>query len=386
MGVALGIGPEPSVAENGARLAAERSRLVGLCYRLTGNLDAAEDLAQETLLEAFRNAHKLHDPSGYSRWLSAIARNVCRRWNQDRGRETSVRATPDESWDVSDAEDGYDLDVELDRRELVDLLDRALAMLPPESRDVLVERYVRESPHAEAAARLGLTEATVAKRLERGRLRLKRELSTTFIHHAVAHGLERSLFDDWRETDIWCPVCGRRRLLGMVVPGGRLWLICKPCIGPHHNLPVSHYGEFETYSGVKGYAATHARGAIEHHRTFGGGIDGLAFTCARCRRKQPYRVGLDRSGDAHYISKHCEHCGPQGWQCVTAWHLLATPEGQEFWRQHPRVRTVPDRVVEADGLPAIVAGFESVSGSGRIEGVFLRDTFRPVGIHVTPGG
>jgi RNA polymerase sigma-70 factor (ECF subfamily) len=386
MGLALGIGRDQSVADDDARLAAERTRLVRLCYRLTGDLDAAEDLAQETLLEAFRNAHKLHDPSGYSRWLSAIARNVCRRWNQDRGRDISRLAAPGGDWDVSDAEDGYDLDVELDRRELVELLDRALAMLPPESRDVLVERYVRESPHAEAAARLGLTEAAVAKRLERGRLRLKRELSTTFIHQSIAHGLADSLFDDWRETDIWCPVCGRRRLLGMVMPGGRLWLICKPCIGPYYNLPVSQYGTFETYRDVKGYSATHVRGAEEHHRTFGGGIEGLRFSCPHCGREQPYRVGLDRTGDAHFIYKHCGHCGPLGWECVTAWHLLATPEGQAFQREHPRMRYARDRVVDAGGVPAIVASFESVTGSARIEGVFLRDTFRPVGVHATPGG
>ncbi len=352
-----------------AMLTGERTRLVRLCYRLTGDPDAAEDLAQEALLEAFRNAHKLHDPSGYSRWLSEIARNICKRWNQRKGRETSARATPGGDWDVSDAEDDYDLDVELDRRELVDLLDRAMAMLPPESRDVLVERYVRESPHAETAARLGLTEATVAKRLERGRLRLKRELSTTFIHQAVAHGLAGSLFDDWRETDIWCPVCGRRRLLGMVVPGGRLWLICKPCVGPDRTLPVSQYATFQRFDGVKGYAATHLRAAEEHHRTLGGGIEGLAFSCARCGRTNPYQVGLDPSGDAHYIYKHCERCGLRGWQCVTAWHLLATPEGRDFWRQHPRSRTVPDCIIEAGGLPAII-----------------RDTFRPIGVHVTPGG
>lgn len=367
-----------------ATIIGERARLVRLCYRLTGSLDAAEDLAQETLYEALRNAHKLRDPSGYSRWLSSIAYNVCLRWNSARGRDARRLATPEPGWDPPD--DHYDLDVELERHELVDLLDRALAMLPPESRDVLVERYVRESPHAETAARLGLTQAAVAKRLKRGRLRLKRELSTTFIHHSVAHGLAESLFDDWRETDIWCPVCGRRRLLGMVVPGGRLWLICKPCIGPHHKLPVSQYGEFETYRDVKGYRATHFWAAEDHHRTFGGGIDGLAFSCARCGRANPYRIGLDRAGDAHYIHKHCAHCGPLGWQCVTGWHLLATPQGREFWREHPRVRAVPDRVVEAGGLPAIVAGFESMAGSGRIEGVFLRDTFRPVGVHVMPGG
>src|SRR3954452_9361688 len=66
---------------------AARRRLVRLCERLTGDRHAAEDLAQETLLEAWRNAHKLHDPTGADHWLAAIARNVCLRWARSRGRE-----------------------------------------------------------------------------------------------------------------------------------------------------------------------------------------------------------------------------------------------------------------------------------------------------------
>ncbi len=60
------------VLRDEAMLIGERTRLVRLCYRLTGSLDAAEDLAQETLYEAVRNAHKLRDPSGHSKWLSSI--------------------------------------------------------------------------------------------------------------------------------------------------------------------------------------------------------------------------------------------------------------------------------------------------------------------------
>ncbi len=42
----------------------ERARLVRLCAKLTGDVDAAEDLAQETLFEAWRHAHKLRDQQG----------------------------------------------------------------------------------------------------------------------------------------------------------------------------------------------------------------------------------------------------------------------------------------------------------------------------------
>ena len=134
-------------------LPVERARLVRLCAHLTGDVHAAEDLAQETLLEAWRNAHKLHDKGGYSRWLSAIARNVCKRWNYSKGRKMSRLVTPEKEDDISYTDDGYDLDIELERHELVELLDRAMAMLPPRaarcsSSATSGSRRTRRPPHA----------------------------------------------------------------------------------------------------------------------------------------------------------------------------------------------------------------------------------------------
>jgi predicted RNA polymerase sigma factor len=57
-------------------LHAEHARLVRLCAYLTGDRDAADDLAQETLIKAWRHRHKLTDPDGPSAGLNAIARNV----------------------------------------------------------------------------------------------------------------------------------------------------------------------------------------------------------------------------------------------------------------------------------------------------------------------
>ncbi|HEX9068257.1 MAG TPA: sigma-70 family RNA polymerase sigma factor, partial [Ktedonobacterales bacterium] len=82
-----------------AALTSERARLVRLCARLTGSSAAAEDLAQETLLEAWRALEKLRDASGISPWLSAIARNVCLRYQRRRGRELAHQLPGDaEAW------------------------------------------------------------------------------------------------------------------------------------------------------------------------------------------------------------------------------------------------------------------------------------------------
>ena len=63
------------------------------------------------------------------------------------------------------------------------------------------------------------------------------------------------------------------------------------------------------------------------------------------------------------------------------WRALELPAGLAFWRAHGRIRTLPDRDVEAAGGPAIVSRFESATGSARLEVVFARDTLEVIGVH-----
>src|SRR5947208_11138296 len=78
-------------------LPSEWPRLVRLCAHFTGDRDAAEDLAQETLIEAWRHQARLYDWQGYSSWLSAIARNLSLRWIRQHGREQARLATQNDS-------------------------------------------------------------------------------------------------------------------------------------------------------------------------------------------------------------------------------------------------------------------------------------------------
>jgi len=220
-----------------AEWAAERARIVRLCAHLTGDAQAAEDLAQETLVEAWRHAHKLHDPRGREPWLRAIARNVCLRWRQRRRHEAGHLAPtepdgndapPDRARQAAAA----DLEIALERGELADLLDRALALLPPTTRDVLVARYIDESPHGEIAARLGLSESAVKMQVARGKLTLRRVLTTQFPAEAQALGVSVPETAGERETRIWCPICGRGRLVGRFDRGARQFALrCPACTG-----------------------------------------------------------------------------------------------------------------------------------------------------------
>src|SRR5437660_1100031 len=121
-------------------LAGERLRIVGLCATLTRNVDVAEDLAQEVLLEAWRSIERLRDAEQFSHWLSGIARNVCLRWERKQGSYLAHLALPPADDEMPLEEQlaaDVDLEIELERKELVELLDRALAVLPATTRAVL---------------------------------------------------------------------------------------------------------------------------------------------------------------------------------------------------------------------------------------------------------
>ena len=83
-----------TAADQQMEMASERGRLLRLCAHLTGDRQAAEDLAQETLLIAWRQEHTLRDRDKRAQWRSGIARNLCLHWLRHRRVEWSQRAEP----------------------------------------------------------------------------------------------------------------------------------------------------------------------------------------------------------------------------------------------------------------------------------------------------
>jgi RNA polymerase sigma-70 factor (ECF subfamily) len=149
----------------------EWARLVRLCASLSGNADVAEDLAQETLIEAWRHAQSLRNPDALRPWLSGIARNVCLRWSRGQAREAATL----DRFAQSDRERTASSAAPASRDELI--LDRALGLLPVPTRDVLVQHYIDERPHGEIAVGLGVSDGAVAVRIHRGKVALRQALA-----------------------------------------------------------------------------------------------------------------------------------------------------------------------------------------------------------------
>jgi RNA polymerase sigma-70 factor (ECF subfamily) len=359
---------------------AERRRLVRLCAAVSGDRDAAEDLAQETLLEAWRNAHKLRDPAGADRWLAAIARNVCRRWARRRGREAEVLGTPDV--EGSPAE-GLDVEAALERAELVELLDQALGRLPRETRDVLIDRYVHERSHGEIGARLGISEDAASMRLARGKAVLRRVLESELRSEASAYGLVRASGGEWRETRVWCACCGRRKLLlARDSQAGAVSFRCGGCDRDPGALSAEFRLDNPFFAGLVGHlvrpSAILARASAWSRRYFAGGV-GAEVGCTRCGRPGRLGRGVRRteSGwvDRHVLYAACDACGEQVSASLEGF-AAALPEVGSFRRDRPRARALPRREVSFAGVPAIVVRYEDLFGSSGVDVVFARETLR----------
>jgi RNA polymerase sigma factor (sigma-70 family) len=389
-----------------ATLAGERARLIRLCARLTGSVDAAEDLAQETLLEAWRNLYKLYDhedAEGRAKWLSAIARNVCMRWTRNRGHDLAhlitLHAEPDEEeTSIEDVVAGDDdIEIELERDELAQLLDRALAYLPPATRDVLIERYIHESPYAEIAQRLGLSEDALVQRLHRGKLALRRVITTHMSEEARAYGFSASMEENGRqETRIWCPLCATSRLITYVDPATNVTCFtCPRC------WQIAGHLDTRLYAGIHNPKSILNRQLHSLGNYYWQAISAEQGTCPLCGHATSLRIyrlqdipprlfrdippSLQREGLLRLFSP----CGIQilcpSCRYDESNHLslliLDRFEVQHFWRQHGRMQWLPPQEIEYDGRPAILSSFQSPDEQARIDVISQRETLKVLKVY-----
>lgn len=368
----------------------EHARIVRFCTRIIGDRDAAQDLAQETLLVASCQQHKLRDPNKRPQWLSGIARNLCLMWLRSRARERARVARPMSPDGIHPLEcdewaaDDLDIESGLERSELAILVQRALGLLPEAARTVLAARYFQDMSHAEIGAQLGLGENTVAKRLERAHVALRRVLAAELAPEAESYGLGPTGMDAWRETRIWCPTCSNRRLLGRFVAADGLQLDCPDCLDHSRTVAarasmVELLGDTKSsalMAGARGYRSALDRLMGRIGEFYGQGITGLVARCPRCGQEAPLQVSCVTGATSYEVRTLCLRCNRASGISTVSAVALATPAGRSFWRKHERVLVLPPDPVEASGAPAILVSLVSRSGDATLEIALARDTLR----------
>jgi RNA polymerase sigma-70 factor (ECF subfamily) len=231
--------------------------------------DMADDVVQETMMEAWRHIENLRDPQRFHAWLDGICRNVCRRYHTPDGAlhrlfSLSNLAYDNETKNASDASlalpDPFAIDPaeELSQRDLATLLDHAMEYLSPDARKLLAMCYLAEIPQREAALQLGLTIGALELRLHRARKQLRQVLNGALHADAESFGLalDPVQVQGWRETRQWCWLCGKHRMIGLfeTLPNGRvaLRLRCPACFN-RYGFDVINSGGLLSMEGLSSF-------------------------------------------------------------------------------------------------------------------------------------
>jgi RNA polymerase sigma-70 factor (ECF subfamily) len=139
-------------------------------YRMVGDRQAAEDLAQDAFVRVFRAADRYRPTAAFRTYLYRIVVRVCL--------DHLRKKRPQPGADLSQvAEPAPAIEQQTELRERADLVQQAVASLPPKQRSAVVLRYYEGLSGAEIADVMKTTPKAVERLLARGRSALQRRLA-----------------------------------------------------------------------------------------------------------------------------------------------------------------------------------------------------------------
>ena len=155
--------------------------------KMCGHLQDAEDIVQETFLNAFKYLNDFREETKLRNWLFKIAARVCFRKRRKKKFEPE-RELSLESFVLKDGlSSSYDIpdfsnnpSEQLERNELKQIINKSILSLPPKYRFVFNLRDIEGFSTKEASEILGITAQTVKTRLHRARLFLREKISEQF--------------------------------------------------------------------------------------------------------------------------------------------------------------------------------------------------------------
>jgi RNA polymerase sigma-70 factor, ECF subfamily len=149
---------------------AHGDRLVRAAYLLCGDKTEAQDLTQETFLQAMKSLPRYRGESSHYTWLYGILRHLCYRHFRKQKRLVIGSEQIDHESIHSIAGE------ELDEIYRATKLAQALQELSPEHRECIVLRYYENLNISDIASRTGISEGTVKSRLHYAVRRLEQLL------------------------------------------------------------------------------------------------------------------------------------------------------------------------------------------------------------------
>ena len=151
-----------------------QDEVYGVALRITGDRDAALDVASSTFLQAYRAFDRYDQTRPLRHWLLRIATNEAITYVRKRGRELRRRVEVEHASSIADPKASPD--TESVAREDRARIRAAVSLLPELYRVVIVLRYFNELSVEEIAQVTGRPASTVGVQLLRGRGLLRSSL------------------------------------------------------------------------------------------------------------------------------------------------------------------------------------------------------------------
>lgn len=157
-------------------------KIFNMIYRMVGDYEEAVDLTQETFLRVYKGLKGFRGESKISTWVYQIALNVCRTKmayaRKKAGMVSLNEAVKTEEGELERevADETLSPERVLEREALQELVQKAIASLPPPYREVIILRDIQGLSYEEIADITSTNEQTVRVRLHRARQALKKIL------------------------------------------------------------------------------------------------------------------------------------------------------------------------------------------------------------------
>ena len=146
-----------------------------LAWRKIGDFHFAEEVTQDTFLQAYKKLATLRNPNQFAGWLYVIATNLCNRWLQKKKLPTQSL----EGTSVVEIENASYKRYASEQRETEtaehhhEIVKNLLQRLPENERTVVTLHYLGEMTIKEISKFLGVSANTINSRLRRARARLQ---------------------------------------------------------------------------------------------------------------------------------------------------------------------------------------------------------------------
>ena len=151
-----------------------------LALRSLGNPQDAEDVTQDAFLKAYRSLADFRGDSKFSVWLYRIVSNLCldtlRARKRKPAQSLTVETDEGETDELEIPDEHFSPEKLLDRKLTRESVQRGLAALPDEARQILLLRELQGLSYEEIGRVLELEPGTVKSRISRGREKLREKI------------------------------------------------------------------------------------------------------------------------------------------------------------------------------------------------------------------